>query len=57
MNFLTCPLPEVERSRSAAIIPMAQTKLPPAKSANRLMGGSGFSPFRPRLLRTPESAR
>ena len=37
-NKPTCPFPDTLRSRRAAIIPIAQTKLPPAKSAKRLIG-------------------
>ena len=55
LNKNTCPLPEEVLSSSAAIIPMAHTKLPPAKSANKFIGAKGFSFFLPRKESTPEN--
>jgi len=44
---ITCPRLLFSRSYSAKMIPKAHIKPPPPKSAARLMGGVGFSLYRP----------
>jgi hypothetical protein len=51
------PWPEALASITAARMPMAATRLPPAKSATRLSGGSGGAPFGPMPPSAPDSAR
>ena len=50
----TCPKPDFVLSNRAIIIPRAQSKPPPPKSAARLSGAVGFSFLRPRSDSKPK---
>ena len=50
----TCPCPVCWRAISAAKMPNAHVKLPPAKSAAKLIGGQGFSCLRPNIDSIPK---
>ena len=50
----TCPQPDFVLSNRAIIIPRAQSKPPPPKSAARLSGAVGFSFLRPRHDNKPK---
>lgn len=49
-------LPDLERSRSARLMPNAHISPPPAKSARRFMGGVGGEPLRPNMDSKPEGS-
>jgi hypothetical protein len=53
----TCPRPDLDLSNSAIIIPRAQSKPPPPKSAARLTGAVGFSVLRPRSDNNPKAIK
>ena len=52
----TWPWPERDASSRPHTTPKARSIPPPPKSPTMLRGGTGRSPFRVKLLRTPASA-